>query len=897
MQPNPLLQTKLHSPPIRRALVSRPRLVEQLNAGLSRKLTLISASAGFGKTTLVSAWVATCGRPAAWLSLDEGDSDPTRFLAYLIAALRTVAPNAGEGLLAALQSPQPPPIESMLTALLNEIAAIPDDLFLVLDDYHVITGRPVDDALIFLLEHLPPQMHLVIATREDPRLPLARYRSRGQLTELRTSHLRFTPAEATEFLNGLMGLDLSAEDVAALETRTEGWIAGLHLAAISMQGQEDTAGFIKSFTGSHRFVLDYLLEEVLHQQPESVQTLLLRTSILDRLHGPLCDAVCACNISGQETLEYLERVNLFIVPLDNERRWYRYHRLFAELLRQRLRQSLASTTGTGDAERDVAELHLRASAWYEDNGLEIEAFHHAVAANDIGRAARLVEGRRTTGKPGTPGLQRMPLQFRGALVPVLRWLASLPTTTLDARPALWVMYASALSMTGQLAAVEPKLLAAERALERIKPDDESRNLIGHIAAIRALLAAIQNQVEILIAQSRRALEYLHPDNLAVRTATIWKLGLAYQLQGDRSAAARAHTEAISISQSSGNLIINMAATTGLAHVQETQNQLHVAAETYRRVLELAGDLCHPATSEAHVGLARIFYEWNDLPGAEQHAQQSHRLARQYGFALERSILGEVVLARVRLAQGDAAGAASLLAGADRSARRQSAARVVAEIAAARVQTLLRLGNLGAAAEIARDFPFSQARVHLAQGDAAAALALLGPLRRQAETQRWEDVRLKAVALQALACHADGQRDRAAQLLGEALVLAEPAGRLRTFVDEGPPMAQLLSEAAARGMMPDYTRSLLTAFAAEKRKSADPDSLPSVPPAQPLIEPLSERELEVLQLVAQGLSNREIGERLFLALDTVKGHNRRIFRKLDVHRRTEAVAHAHELGLL
>ena len=385
----PILATKLYVPPPQPKVVLRPRLIERLNEGLHRKLTLISAPAGFGKTTLVSEWVAGCERPAAWLSLDEGDNDPTRFLAYLVAALQTIAANIGEGVLGALQSPQPPPTESILTTLLNEIATVPDDFVLVLDDYHVIDARTVDDALTFLLDHLPPQMHLVIATREDPHLPLARLRARGQLTELRAADLRFTPAEAAEFLNGVMGLNLSAEDIAALETRTEGWIAGLQLAAISMRGHEDATSFIESFTGSHRFVLDYLVEEVLQQQSESVQAFLLRTSILDRLCGPLCDAVLLDpSASGQETLEYLEHANLFLVPLDNERRWYRYHHLFAELLRQRLHQSVASATGD---ERAWPNCTYAPAQWYEDNGLDMEAIHHALAAEDFERAASLIE--------------------------------------------------------------------------------------------------------------------------------------------------------------------------------------------------------------------------------------------------------------------------------------------------------------------------------------------------------------------------------------------------------------------------------------------------------------------------------------------------------------------------
>ena len=910
----PILATKLYIPPSRPKVVLRPRLVERLNAGLHRKLTVISAPAGFGKTTLVSEWVAGCERSAAWLSLDEGDNDPTRFLAYLVAALQTLAlsadgmsgvegtvGNLGEGVLGMLQSPQPPPTESILTALINEITTVSDNFVLVLDDYHVIDAKPVDNALTFLLEHLPPQMHLVIATREDPQLPLARLRVRGQLTELRATDLRFTLSEAAGFLNQVMGLNLSAEDIAALEARTEGWIAGLQLAAISMQGHQDATSFIKSFTGSHHFVLDYLVEEVLHQQSESVQTFLLRTSILDRLCGPLCDAVCsvgtdvlAPSASGQETLEYLERANLFIVPLDNERRWYRYHHLFADLLRQRLHQSAASPTG--DEGRGVAELHtelhIRASVWYEDNGLEIEAFHHATAANDIERAERLMEG------------DGMPLHYRGAMAPVLNWLASLPTTVLDARPSLWVTYASALTMAGrQPTRVEEKLQAAEAALaaaalQGVEPDDKTQDLVGHIAAIRAMSAVPQNQVQTMITQSRRALEFLHPDNLPVRTTATWTLGLAYQLQGDRAAAGRAYTKVISISQASGNIMITIAATTCLGQVQEAENQLYLAAETYQRVLQLAGDPPPPFTCEAYLGLARICYQWNDLDTAQQHGQQGAQLARQLESIDTPAAYG-VLLARLKLARGDVAGAAAILAKADQSARQHNFLYQIPEVAAAQVRQLLHQGDLAAAAHLAQthELPLSQARVHLAQGDTSAALAALEPLRQQMEAKGWQDERLKVMVLQAVALHQHGEKDKAVQLLGEALALAESGGFIRIFVDEGAPMAELLSEAAARGMMPDYTGKLLAAFEAEAQKREDKSYLPPAPPAQPLIEPLSQRELQVLQLIAQGLSNREISERLFLALDTVKGHNRRIYGKLQVQRRTEAVARARELGLL
>ncbi|MBN1259382.1 MAG: AAA family ATPase, partial [Anaerolineae bacterium] len=505
----PILATKLYIPTPRAERVFRPRLIEQLNEGLrqgqgfGRKLTLISAPAGCGKTTLLSSWInqETAGgklgeaseatlyapssilRPSrvAWLSLDARDKDLTRFLVYLVAALQTLVTDVdgtsakiGEGVLGALQSPHPPPTETLLTTLLNEIAAFPEPFVLVLDDYHVIEAPAVDQALIFLLEHLPPQMHLVIASREDPNLPLARMRARGQLTELRAGDLRFTPDEAADFLNRVMGLNLSAEDVAALETRTEGWIAGLHLAALSIQRQSDAAGFIHSFTGSHHYVLDYLLEEVLRQQSASVQRFLLCTSILDRLCGPLCDAVCASGtgldgdagqsvVSGQETLEYLERANLFIVPLDNERRWYRYHHLFGDLLRQRLQCSDPSRSPPfippqwGGHSGGIATLHIRASQWYEDHGLWVEAFHHAAAARDIARAVRLMEEK------------GLPLHHRAVVAPILDWLASLPKAVLDATPLLWVRQATFALVIGQTTGVEEKLQAAEAALRRIAP--------------------------------------------------------------------------------------------------------------------------------------------------------------------------------------------------------------------------------------------------------------------------------------------------------------------------------------------------------------------------------------------------------------------------------------------
>ena len=691
-----LLATKLLIPPARRHAVLRPRLRERLNTGLQRKLTLVSASAGFGKTTLLGDWLREGGHAAAWLSLDAGDNEPGRFLTYLVSALQAIAPSLGSGVLAALRSPQPPALEALLTLLLNELAAFDQSVLLVLDDLHVIVEPLLLEALSFVIEHLPPNGHLVIATREDPPLPLARLRVRDQLIELRAQDLRFTHAEAEAFLHQTMGLRLSSEHVTQLETRTEGWAAGLQLAALSLRGQADAEAFIGAFSGSHPFVWDYLFEEVLERQPETIQTFLLRTSILDRLCGSLCEAVLGEG-DGDAMLAQLERANLFLVPLDHERRWYRYHHLFGELLRKR------------QSRGDLADLHRRASDWYASNGLDLDALHHAAAANDISRAARLVEG------------NGMPLHFRGAVAPVLSWLATLPPAELDARPSLWVNYASALLFVGRMGDVESRLKAAEAALLGKDADEAIRDLHGHIASIRATLAVGLGQPDVILQQSRLALEFLHPHNLPVRAATSWTLGHAYQRLGDREAAKQAYTEALAQSEALGHAVIILASSIGLGNLHEAENQFERATEIYRRVLQMAGDSPLPVVCEAHLGLARIACASNDLEGAAQHGQQGLHLARQLEYT-DRAMACEALLAQV--------------------------------------------------------------------------------------------------------------------------------------------------ERARKGVS-----------------------------HQSLVEPLSEREREILGLIAQGCSNREIGDMLCLALDTVKGHNRRIFDKLQAQRRTEAVARARELNLL
>jgi LuxR family maltose regulon positive regulatory protein len=533
-----LLATKLYIPSARTNVVLRPRLIARLNEGLHRKLTLIAAPAGFGKTTLVTAWLAACDRPTAWLALDEGESDPTRFLTYLVAALQTIAPTIGAGVLAALQSAQPPPPEAILTAVLNDIAAVPDAFVLVLDDYHRVDAQPVDQALAFLLDHLPPQMHLVITTREDPQLPLARLRVGDQMTALRAADLRFTPAEAAAFLTEAMGLRLSAADIAALERRTEGWIAGLQLAALSMRGRADIGQFVRSFAGDNHYIVDYLVEEVLQRQPERVRSFLLQTSILDRLDGALCDAVTGQE-RGQAQLEALERGNFFVVPLDDQRHWYRYHHLFADVLATHLR---------AEQPDQVATLHRRASAWYAQHGSAADAIRHALAAADFARAADLVELAATA----------MSRSRQGAAL--LGWLKALPSEVVRARPVLSVTYAHLLLDGGEVDGVESRLRDAEAWLEtaaasRAQPGapaaamlvmDEAtfRRLPGAIAVARAGQSLAQGDLANTVKYARRVLDLVPEDDHLSRGGAAGFLGLAAWTSGDLEAAHQTYAAGI-----------------------------------------------------------------------------------------------------------------------------------------------------------------------------------------------------------------------------------------------------------------------------------------------------------------------------------------------------------------
>ncbi len=881
--PAPILATKLYVPAPRPDTVPRPRLIEQLNQGLSsgHKLTLVSASAGFGKTTLVSEWVAQSGLPVAWLSLDDGDNDPARFISYLIAALQNIKEGIGESLLVALYSPQPLQIETILTTLLNEISTLPENFLLVLDDYHLIDSQGVDQSLAFLIEHQPQQMHLVIATREDPSLPLARLRALNQYNELRAADLRFTPVEAAEFLNRNMGLNLSEEDIATLDKRTEGWIAGLQLAALSMRGYKDAADFIQSFTGSHRFVMDYLLEEVLQQQPENIQSFLLRTSILDRMCGPLCDTILLdSSVPAQKTLEYLEHANLFIVPLDNDRRWYRYHHLFMDLLRKRLGQSLGS--------EEIAQLHIRASEWYENNDLMLDAFRHAAAANDVERAIRLMESR------------KMPVHRRGTATTILGWLESLPKTVLDAKPALWWGQAAMLLVIGQITGVEEKLQATEAALTSTAlsdavSDDATRDLIGKIAAARANVAQAQTQTETIFMQARRALEYLHPNNLADRSMAVRSLGFAYYLQRDLVEAGHAYTEAYSLARAAGDDIDATIALIRLGQLQEEKSQLHLAAETYNQTMKMV-DVYSPYNAPlVFLGLARIHYEWNDLNAAEQYGEQSFRLAQQYDQVVDRLILSEMFLARLKLARGDAVSAAEILSQVEQNAHQRDYTFRAPYIAYDKAFVLIRQGNTDAALQLAQqnNLPLMQARALIARGNPAEALAVLEPLRHEAESKEWVYRLLMVMTLQSIALYTNGEKEKAMELLDEVLSRAEPEGFIRLFVDEGPRMAELLATAAAQGIRPDYANKLLAAFP----KSTEIILQSKITNQKSkMIEPLSERELEVLKLLRSELSGPEIAERLIVSLNTLRTHTKNIFNKLGVNNRRAAVRRAQELDL-
>lgn len=921
-----ILATKLYIPPPRPNVVRRSRLIARLNAGLHRKLIVISAPAGFGKTTLVSTWIADSKQQVTWLSLDEGDRDLSRFLTHLVAALQTVAPNFGTEVLALLQSAQPRReavgIDALLTPLLNEVATLPHQLVLVLDDYHVLdTGDPlgaVDQALTFLLEHLPPQLHLLITTREDPQLPLARLRAQGQLTEVRAADLRFTAAEAAEFLNQVMDLDLSPADIATLEARTEGWIAGLQLAALSLQDHQDVAGFIRAFAGDHHYIVDYLVEEVLQRQPAPIRSFLLQTAILDRLHGELCDAVTG-QPGGNARLEALRRGNFFVVPLDDKRQWYRYHQLFADVLASHLR---------AEQPEQVAILHQRASAWYAAHALPAAAIRHALAAKDFVRAAELIE------------LAESAMLRERQEATLLGWLKALPEELFQTRPVLNVVYAGTLLSNGESDGIEERLQDAERWLDMtanarerqdavatgmvVVDSAEFRRLPGSIAMYRAGKALAVGNIPTTMMYAQRVLDLTAEDDHRQRGAATALLGLAAWTIGDLEVAYQSYAEGMAQLQRAGNISDAIGGVLALADIRITQGQLRDARRIYERALQVARENGTPTlrgTADMYVGISELEREHNDLHGATQLLLRSQAQGEHTGFP-RNPYRWRVAMARIKEAAGDLDGAIALLQEAERLYVSDFYPNV-RPVAALKTRVWLAQGRLGEAHNWAREQGLSAqdelsylrefdyitlARMYLAQyqrDQAAAALSaatsLLARLLQAAEAGGRMGSVIEILGLQALARQMQGNSAAALLLLERALTLAEPEGYVRIFVDEGLPMAQLLrAVAASKGqpaIMPAYISKLLAAFGVAQPPNTVPAPLPPTPAPQPLIEPLSQRELEVLRLFQTELSGPEIAQQLVVGLSTVRTHTKRIYSKLNVNNRRAAVTRAIALDLL
>ena len=921
--PDPLLATKFYIPPPPAGQVQRPRLMARLNECLTRKLALVCAPAGYGKTTLVSEWVSQLQNArVGWLSLDEADSDLARFLRYLIAVIGKVEPGAGESALALVYSPRfgspkAQPLEALLNTLVNDLVLILDPIVLVLEDYHVVHAEPIHQSIAYLLDHLPPHVHFVITSRAEPPLPLSRLRGRGQLVELRTKDLRFSDDEAVEFFNRSLQFGLGLEKVAVLTGRTEGWIAGLQMAAVLMLNRDDVDAFIHDFTGSARFIMDYLVEEVLQQQPDQIQQFLLSTSILDKLCGELCDEILieesqpgmqlgrgSSASPSASTLSYLERANLFLVPLDDRQEWYRYHRLFADLLRKRL--GLASP-------ELIPALHQRASQWFERNGYIPEAITHRLAAGDFDRAAYLVE------QAAEPTLNRSETSL------FLTWVEQLPDASIRARPSLCVFHALALMLSNQ------KLEAIQIRLEQAQAAAPDEALAGEIAALRALLTMLSGDIPKSIQLSRLALELLTEDRQLFQCLAADNLGMCYVLSGDLSSASQAFEQVLRIAQRSGNKMMAVAALSNLTGLQVVQGRLRQAWAGYQEMLELATHRSGrrlPVAGKVLFGLGELAREMNDLEAASRYLTEANELLKQ--FVEVGVVIACLSLARVRQAQGDWEGAWDLLHQAQQLAAESRSVQMddrLVEVAQAHFW--IRQGRYEQARSWAKERRLNEntlavisagagspgfdmvepeylilARLYLAQGEAEQALEVLAALLAIDERKGRGRRMIEVLALQAVALEAQGEVDHALNVLQRALAIAGPEGYVRTFIDEGAPMKRLLHQAVQRGIEPEYAGRLLAALLEQENVAGYPErfhpSLPQTPiwkPAVGLIEPLSGRELEVLQLIAQGLSNSEVAARLVISLSTVKGHTANIYSKLAVNNRTQAVARARELGLL
>ena len=912
----PLLETKFHVPRRGRGLVARSRLSERLSRGADSALTLVSAPAGFGKTTLLAEWLAVLaaeGRAVAWLSLDQRDNEPGMFWTYLVAALKTVAPGVGAEALSLLQSPQSP-IEGVLATLLNDLDAIPNDVVLVLDDYHLIDAREVQDGIAFLVDHLPPQVHLVIAGRADPTLPLARLRSRGELVEIRSADLRFTPDEAATYLNDAMGLALTAPDVAALEGRTEGWIAALQLAALSMQGRDDIAGFIAGFAGDDRYIVDYLAEEVLQRQPEDVRHFLLRTSILDRLTGALCDAVTGQD-GGKAMLVALERENLFLVPLDDRRRWYRYHQLFKDVLQAHL---------LDEEPDDGAGLHRRASVWFEQNGEPADAVRHALAAEDFERAADLVE-------PQIPAMARSRQEAT-----VRRWLAALPDDVVRVRPVLSVGFAGVLLAVGELeGGVEARLRDAERWLETagtgqgsplverretpsaemvVVDDEQFRRLPVMIELYRAALALAVGDIAAAVTHSQQAFDLSADEEYLSRAAARGLSGLAYWASGDLEAGHSAYTDCMAGLYLAGYVSDTFGCAIALADIRLAQGRLGEALHTYEQALRRATEHGRPVlrgTADMYVGMSEVLRERDDLPAATEHLQRCQELADDRGLP-QNPYRRRVAMGRILQAQGDLDATLDLLDEAERLYVSDFFPNV-RPVPALRARVFLAQGRWGDALGWARERGLSAEdelsylhefeHITLARAlvtryaadrddrDIERATLLLSRLLRAADDGGRTGSVIEILVVQALAEQARGDIPTALGSLRRALTLSEPEGYVRIYVDEGPSIAPLLRAAAKQGTS-GYVRQLLAAL----NRSTE-TAVAGTTPERGLIEPLSARELDVLRLLATDLDGPDIARELIVSLNTVRTHTKHIYEKLGVNNRRAAIRRAKDLDML
>jgi LuxR family maltose regulon positive regulatory protein len=903
-----LLATKLRSPRPRSGWVPRTRLVQRLRSGTERELVLVCGPAGFGKSSLLADWSRIDQRDVAWLSLDTGDNDPVRFWRHITAALDGVRPGVADRVGPLITGAASTSIDVAVTALVNELAVAPDDVALVVDDYHLIEAAEVHRSLEFLLDHLPSALHLVLASRSDPPLPLARLRARGQLTEVRAGDLRFTPDETAELLRSSVAADLPDTVVAALGERTEGWAAGLQLAALSLQGRDDVGRFVEEFSGSHRFVLDYLTEEVLEQQPEEVRTFLLETSILERLSGSLCDAIVGCSTS-QQLLESVERASLFLVPLDEERRWWRYHHLFADLLRAKLQRQ--------NPDR-LPELHRAAAAWHEQHDLPDDAIRHALAAGETTWAAQLVERHFE---------EQIWRRAQGATL--VGWLAALPTQVIHQRPLLTVGQAYVALMTGRLDDVEPLLTTAERAFDRagVEPyhasierkDSVLANVPAAVAIARADLARQRGDGQREHVFARTAIQHLTEHDELLNTIARYQEAFADWLAGRVVPAERALEELFTERVASERQDLALRAAFDLGGVQQALGRLGAAEHTYRRGLDVAASTGLPPTiGMAQVGLAEVCFERDELAAATEYLRVGIEQCRRLAYA-PALVAGLITLARIRNAEGDPAAGRAAVDEAE-AAMPPGAIDLRFPVAALRARMALDEGNLIEAARWVRDRGLAVeddpvytreaeyrvlARVLLADRKPAVALELLNRWRALAVAQGRAAGVLRLRVLAALAHDAAGDQAAALTEVAGALVLAAPERYLRVFLDEGPPMAALLRELVTGRRREQFgAGSVPREFLSRLSDAFDREGTPVLPPvrrgavaAPGMLQSLSTREHEVLILLAAGHTNRVISEKLYITVDTVKRHISHVFEKLAVTNRTQAVARARELGLL